>query len=165
MYEGEKWKWSRSVVSNSSRSHGLQPTRLLHPWDFPGKSTGVGCHGPPQKNLASFLKGPGVHPHCVGIPGHAGTLQMKIKNLSEILLNLSVTLTYFKGMGQRLGIWQIKVNLWFIWLQNNEQRISGTCQLFFFGEGAVCLQWKRRREFTEKFWNVHSKVKLIDSNH
>ena len=26
------------------RSHGLQPTRLFHPWDFPGKSTGVGCH-------------------------------------------------------------------------------------------------------------------------
>ena len=26
------------------RSHGLQPTRLLCPWDFPGKSTGVGCH-------------------------------------------------------------------------------------------------------------------------
>ena len=24
--------------------HGLQPTRLLHPWDSPGKSTGVGCH-------------------------------------------------------------------------------------------------------------------------
>ena len=24
--------------------YGLQPTRLLHPWDFPGKSTGVGCH-------------------------------------------------------------------------------------------------------------------------
>ena len=39
-----KWKWSRSVVSDSSRFHGLQPTRLLHPWDFPGKSTGVGCH-------------------------------------------------------------------------------------------------------------------------
>ena len=29
---------------NSSQAHGLQPTRLLHPWDFPGKSTGVGCH-------------------------------------------------------------------------------------------------------------------------
>ena len=24
--------------------HGLQPSRLLCPWDFPGKSTGVGCH-------------------------------------------------------------------------------------------------------------------------
>ena len=44
MRESEKWKWSRSVVSDSSWPHGLQPTRLLHPWDFPGKSTGVGCH-------------------------------------------------------------------------------------------------------------------------
>ena len=44
MHENEKWKWSRSVVSDSQRPHGLQPTRLLHPWDFPGKSTGVGCH-------------------------------------------------------------------------------------------------------------------------
>ena len=44
MHESEKWKWSRSVVSDSSRPHGLQPTRLLHPWDFLGKSTGVGCH-------------------------------------------------------------------------------------------------------------------------
>ena len=36
-----KWKWSRSVVSDS-----LCPmdTRLLCPWDFLGKSTGVGCH-------------------------------------------------------------------------------------------------------------------------
>ena len=25
-------------------THGLQPTRLLHPWDSPGKNTGVGCH-------------------------------------------------------------------------------------------------------------------------
>ena len=31
-------------MSDSYRPHGLQPTRLLHPWDFPGKSTGVGCH-------------------------------------------------------------------------------------------------------------------------
>ena len=43
-HESEKWKWSHSVVSNSSRPHGLQPSRLLCPWDFPGKSTGVGCH-------------------------------------------------------------------------------------------------------------------------
>ena len=31
-------------MSNPQRPHGLQPTRLLRPWDFPGKSTGVGCH-------------------------------------------------------------------------------------------------------------------------
>ena len=29
---------------NSLQPHGLQPTRLLRPWDFPGKSIGVGCH-------------------------------------------------------------------------------------------------------------------------
>ena len=37
-------KWSRSVVSDSLWPHGLWPTRLLRPWDFPGASTGVGCH-------------------------------------------------------------------------------------------------------------------------
>ena len=26
------------------RPHGLQPARLLCPWDSPGKNTGVGCH-------------------------------------------------------------------------------------------------------------------------
>ena len=39
MHESEKWKWSRSVVSDSARPHGLQPTRPLRPWDFPG--TGI----------------------------------------------------------------------------------------------------------------------------
>ena len=39
-----EWKWSCSVVSDSLRPHGLLSTRLLRPWDFPGKSTGVGCH-------------------------------------------------------------------------------------------------------------------------
>ena len=33
-----------SVVSDSLRPHGMQPARLLCPWDFPGKSTGVGSH-------------------------------------------------------------------------------------------------------------------------
>ena len=31
-------------MSDSSRPHGLQPTRLPRPWDSPGKNTGVGCH-------------------------------------------------------------------------------------------------------------------------
>ena len=31
-------------MSDPQWPHGLQPSRLLHPWDFPGKSTGVGCH-------------------------------------------------------------------------------------------------------------------------
>ena len=42
------WKWKVKVKSlsraNSWWPHGLQPPRLLCPWDSPGKSTGVGCH-------------------------------------------------------------------------------------------------------------------------
>ena len=44
VHESEKGKWSRSVMSNSVRPHRRQPTRLSHPWHYPGKNTGVGCH-------------------------------------------------------------------------------------------------------------------------
>ena len=43
-HESEKWKRSHSVVSDSVRPQRWQPTRLSHPWDSPGKNTGVGCH-------------------------------------------------------------------------------------------------------------------------
>ena len=54
MHESEKWKVSRSVVSDSLRPHGLQPTRLLCPWDFLGKNTGVGCHRL-LRNICCFI--------------------------------------------------------------------------------------------------------------
>ena len=31
-------------MSNSVRPHRQPPTRLPHPWESPGKNTGVGCH-------------------------------------------------------------------------------------------------------------------------
>ena len=62
MHESEKWKWSHSVVSNCWRPHGLQPARLLRPWDFPGKSTGVGCHSLPSP--CEFWKGLKFHVIC-----------------------------------------------------------------------------------------------------
>ena len=39
-----------SIMSNSLWPHGLQPTRLLYPWDSPGKDTGVGCHALLQRS-------------------------------------------------------------------------------------------------------------------
>ena len=33
-----------SRFSPTVRPHRQQPTRLRHPWDSPGKNTGVGCH-------------------------------------------------------------------------------------------------------------------------
>ena len=34
----------RSVMSDSLPPQGLQPTRLICPWNSSGKNTGVGCH-------------------------------------------------------------------------------------------------------------------------
>ena len=31
-------------MSEALQPHGLEPTRLLCPWDFPGKNTTMGCH-------------------------------------------------------------------------------------------------------------------------
>ena len=31
-------------MSDSVQTHRRQATRLRHPWDSPGKNTGVGCH-------------------------------------------------------------------------------------------------------------------------
>ena len=37
-------EWSHLVVSDSLQPGGPSLTRLLRPWDSPGKNTGVGCH-------------------------------------------------------------------------------------------------------------------------
>ena len=41
-------------LSDSLQPHELQPTRLLRPWGFPGKSTGVGCHIEQHRELYSI---------------------------------------------------------------------------------------------------------------
>ena len=54
VHESEKWKWSRSV-SDSSRPHGLQPTRLLRPWDFSRQEYWSGVPLPSLMLQGSFL--------------------------------------------------------------------------------------------------------------
>ena len=44
-------------------THGLKPTRLLHPWNFLGKSTGVGCHFLLQEIFPTQGSNLGL-PHC-----------------------------------------------------------------------------------------------------
>ena len=55
------WKWKVKVKVKSLSPVWLlaipQPTRLLHPRDFPGKSAGVGCHcllQPPRTCLSQW---------------------------------------------------------------------------------------------------------------
>ena len=61
--------FSCSVMSDSLQPHGLQPTRLLHPWDFPGKSTRVGCRCLLFFSLAVGKKGFCSNSYCENLVG------------------------------------------------------------------------------------------------
>ena len=54
---------SSSVVSDCSQLHGLQSSKHLSPWDFPGKNTGVGCHFILQGIFLTQESNPGLL-HC-----------------------------------------------------------------------------------------------------
>ena len=89
-----KWKWSRSVVPNSLRPRGLWSTRLLCPWDFPAKSTRMGCHFLLQRIFPIQKPNPGLL-HCRHMlyhPSHQeswksppGTLKEKWKKFLTIV--------------------------------------------------------------------------------
>ena len=95
------WKNSRHldvcaclVVSNSLQPDGMQPTRLLCPWDFPGKNTGAGCHF----SLQGIFLTQGLNTHLlrllhwqveslplslVGSPRHLEVLNKWVKWMTE----------------------------------------------------------------------------------
>ena len=55
------------VVSNSLHPYGLQPARLLHLWNSPGKNTGVGYHVSSRGS-----SDPGIEPASLMSPALAG---------------------------------------------------------------------------------------------
>ena len=79
-------------MSDSLWLHGLQPTRLLCPWNFPGKNTGVGCHFLLQfiifcYSSPSWL----IHPHCY--PFQRVLILSSIKE-NRCFLNLNSSLVW-----------------------------------------------------------------------
>ena len=71
-------KWNSYTISRSLnvlsrfspvslQPHGLQPPRLLHSWDFPGKSTGVGCHRLLRINVSTGSQFRGALYTCLAI--------------------------------------------------------------------------------------------------
>ena len=56
-------------MSDFVRPHRWQPTRLRHPWDSPGKNTGVGSHSFLQGIFPTWGSNPGPL-HCRQIPCH-----------------------------------------------------------------------------------------------
>ena len=57
-----------SVVSDSLRPRGLHPTRLLCPWDSPGKNTAASCHA----LLQGIFPTQGLNPRLLHLPALAG---------------------------------------------------------------------------------------------
>ena len=60
---------SRPVMSDSLWAHGLYPSRLLSPWEFSSKNTGVGCHDLLQGIFPTQGSNSGL-PHCRQILYH-----------------------------------------------------------------------------------------------
>ena len=137
MHERENWKWSHSVVSNPQRPHRLQPSRLLHPWDFPGKSTGVGCHCLLQEHVRwLYLLGIKIARRNINnlryaddttfmeeIEEELKSLLMTVKEESEkvgLKLNIQKTKIWSHHfMGNRWGNSGNSVRLYFLGLQNH----------------------------------------------
>ena len=96
---------SHSVVSNPLQPHGLQPTRLLHPWNSPGKSTGSGQPSPcPGDPLNSRMK-PGLL-HCRLIldhPSHRGKPSQHRAFVLLILFMMPVVSLFTQFTEPRVG--------------------------------------------------------------
>ena len=92
-------QFSRSVMSDSLWPHGLQPTRLLHPWGFPGKSTRVGCHCLLRYQCTEFCK---YHTYW-NRAGETGliteTIQKLVSFLKSVCRYKKHTFRHYEGTG------------------------------------------------------------------
>ena len=66
------WKWKVKVKSLShvrlQRPLGRQPTKVLHPWDFPGKSTGLGAIAFSESTRMKDQKPTILRPYVIDAP-------------------------------------------------------------------------------------------------
>ena len=118
-----------SVVSHSFWPHGLQPTRLLRPWDSPGKNTGVGC--------CALLQGI-FPPHGWNTSLHwrqilyCWAIREAPKDLYGIYTNLQNFWVFFNS-----GCYEIFVLYVFVWVERRHGQGLWICQLGSGGAGGV----------------------------
>ena len=90
-------------MSDCVRPQRRQPTRLLLPWDSPGKNFGVGCHFLFQcmkvksESEATQLCPSPSDPMDCNLPGSSvhGIFQARVLEWGAIALTLTLTLTLF----------------------------------------------------------------------
>ena len=72
-----------SAKSDSVQTYGLQLSRLLCPWDSPGKSTGVGCH----TLLHGIFPIQGPNPCLLCLPELAGGFFTGMQNTGFVIIS------------------------------------------------------------------------------
>ena len=113
-YQSESESVSHPVMSNSLQPHGLQPTRLLCPWNSPGKNTGMGCHSLHQGILLTQGSNLGLL-HCRQIVyplSHQGSPTYH----GIFFINIFSQLLYFTSISKRI---------------KSPPQVFSTCFLFF----------------------------------
>ena len=148
MHESEKWKWSCSVVSDSSQPHGLQPTRLLRPWDFPGKSTGVGCHCLLRNSASCYVNNGNNSKH----PYH-----------HQVLKPVGQVLSYVISMFLTTAL-SIVIPVTWTWGEWGTGKLNNSMKfLIYFGNGSLGHMGDKMRFFLFIFHLVfiHSIINIV----
>ena len=92
-------------MSNSVRPHRRQPNRRPHPWDSPGKNTGVGCHFLLQcmkvKSEVTQSCPTLSDPMDCSLPGSSvhGIFQARVLELVAIAFSWNNSLSLIKSIG------------------------------------------------------------------
>ena len=116
-------KWSYSVVSDSLQPHGLKPTRLLCPWDFPGKNTRVGCHFLLQGIFPTQGWNPGLL-HCRQMLYHLSHQGSSVIPKDNYLKKDICTPVFIAALFTKATTLKSNLN---VHQQMNEQRGCGVC--------------------------------------
>ena len=106
-------------MSNSLQPRGLQPTRHLHPQDFPGKSTGVGCH---CLLLKQFIK------YCKNV-------------VVQLLSHIQLFVTYWTSLSLRVCPSSCPLNQWCHPAISSSVPLFSSCLQSFLASRSFPMSW------------------------
>ena len=118
-----------SVVSDSVRPHRWQSTRLPHPWDSPGKNTGMGLHFLLQCMKVKSKSEVTSHVRLLAIPWTAAyqSVQARVREWVAISLPQYKKILMHFGNTYKLTFSEKKLNLFWI----SKERVLKLNSTFF----------------------------------
>ena len=114
---------SHSVLSKSLQPHGLQPTRLLCPWNSLGRNCGAGCHSLLWGIFPTRGWNLGL-PYCRQVLYHLATREALHGHMPSYELGGSMTLKERRAVGGQ-------------WTTDNLYSVSSKQSLLYFPEPVI----------------------------